>query len=261
MDEVIWKIFQTYERSKHYYVDPFPHIYFENALTKEEIHHGIQNFQKAEEWKSNYRGGPWRHDYVNITKDNNFHTEYFHKLAKEFDFNYFEGMEVERIVSKRQQSKATRNIHARAADISSKPWVESQSVFSVYNQELMTDPEKYKLENEGNRIAAVLPHHDLPEKVFVTLLYYAHENDGQGGDLNLYYGLPNKRGHGNITESMDNVKKWKTIKYAPGNMIIFPNGPAAFHAISQRRPGPFNRYIAYLTYNTNHPKWIRRWKF
>jgi len=258
MDELIWKIFKQYDRSKHFFNDPFPHIFFEKALTEEEVEHAADNYNTLPLWRDNYKGD-WRIDYLANGKEN-FYQKYFDSLTEEFSFPMLKGLSVEPITLKNKNTPRKLYTHSTSFSEQEKKeiYLNSISTFSKYNQEVLANPNATNLRSK-ERVNACLPHHDLPTKVFVTLLYLKQKDDDLGGDLELYYGLPCKRG--NIVDDINTVVKCKTIKYEPGNMIIFPNSPVAFHAVTQRKTGIHNRYMFCLSYDTNYAAWINRWNF
>jgi hypothetical protein len=77
-------------------------------------------------------------------------------------------------------------------------------------------------------------HLDTGDKFLIGLWYFKHpeEEDDAGGDLLLMNPI---------------TKEHKTFKYEPNKIIIFPNLPTAWHAVTPRKPCKYpRRYINLL---------------
>lgn len=89
------------------------------------------------------------------------------------------------------------------------------------------------------------PHLDLPDKLFVGLLYLRPEGDDSvGGDLELY--VPNEpipQYGPKRSLNWDQVRKVRTIHYRRNTLVMFLNTPRSLHGVSPRGVTPFPRYF------------------
>lgn len=121
--------------------------------------------------------------------------------------------------------------------------VKANSVLSIYHQDKMAN-QSYD---------ALGPHRDREQKMFICLLYLCEEDDTAGGDLLLYKAKPSDSKH-----RTDGIELSKVVPYAPGTLVIFPNGRTSVHAVGERRAGPFDRAMVCITFDCFSPEWINR---
>lgn len=98
-------------------------------------------------------------------------------------------------------------------------------------------------------------HVDLPNKLFTALFYMRDENDDStGGDLELYRlraDAPRRyreRQPADTRAESQVPDRWvecvATVPYAANTLVVFVNGPHAFHGVSPRSVTPYPRRFA-----------------
>ncbi len=99
-------------------------------------------------------------------------------------------------------------------------------------------------------------HTDLPDKLYVGILYMRQEDDDStGGNLEFYrfrHDLPN-----GLEIPLDNVPEEyvevaKTIKYKPNTFVIWPNNVNALHGVTMRGVTSAFRRYAFLSGEFQH---------
>jgi hypothetical protein len=123
--------------------------------------------------------------------------------------------------------------------------VKANAVLSIYHQD--------KMANQVSNYVPLGPHRDREQKMFICLLYLCEEGDTMGGDLLLYKASPSDAKH-----RKDGIELSKVVPYAPGTLVIFPNGSTSIHAVGDRRDGPFDRAMVCITFDCFSAEWIAR---
>ena len=99
------------------------------------------------------------------------------------------------------------------------------------------------------------PHLDLPDKLFVGLLYLRPDGDSsEGGDLELYEPTePVPQFGPKRSLTWGQVRKVRTISYRCNTLVIFLNTPRSLHGVSPRGITPFPRYFLNLVGELHQP--------
>lgn len=218
--------FKKFDRDKHYFTDPFPHIFIENALNSLQVQSIVNKHHNFEKWRQ--YPSEFRIDYLFPAGD---HTIMYNALCDIFGLEKFKKDKV-------FSAKGELFNHVDTKNPDNNKSVCSHSVFSVYNQDVITVPENL------SKLGATRPHIDRELKIIVCLLYCADPDDDLGGDLYLY----EKQGDEFVTR--------KIIPYKPGNFIIFPNTVKSYHGVGPRQVGQFSRKMACLTFDTYDKEWV-----
>lgn len=218
---------QKFDPHKHYFTDPFPHIFIEKALTPLQVQEAKLNFRDRQVWRR--WNNNQRIDYVFPSED---YTSLFNQLCDIFGISQWKQTQI--YPTKRMLSKTADNYN---------PQVVSHNCISVYNSDIIESESDYN---------AKFPHRDREEKIFTGLIYLAEEDDVQCGNLHLYKASPSKAKHRNLNE----IQLAKIVPYKTGNLIIMMNSNIAIHSVGERKPGPYDRIMLVTTFDTNNPQWM-----
>lgn len=225
MFEKLPNLLDNFDSSKHYFNDPYPHIIIENALSTEEINYFRRQEKTLNIWKSNFYGD-YRTDYVLPSND---YTKMFNTLCDTFNL---------------QQFKTDNVFYGKLG-----PKLETifvNGILAVYKQSSIAGP------GVMQQHKPLGPHRDRDQKMIVCLLYLGTPDDNLGGDLILYKASPS----GKKNREMKDVVPTKTIPYAPGTLVIFPNGQTSIHSVGERKEGDIERMMLCVTFETFDPQWI-----
>lgn len=212
--------------TKHLFVEPYPHLVIENALNKEQIEFIRSQKENLRVWKNDFYGS-YRTDYLIPAAD---YTNMFNKLCDVFDLQEFKKEVV--LYGKNNATQKSVSVNG---------------VLSVYHQD--------KIANQVSTHTPLGPHRDREQKMIICLLYLGQEGDDLGGDLLLYKAEPSDS---KSRQNDENIELAKTVPYAPGTLVIFPNGKTSVHAVGEREDGPFDRAMVCITFECFSPEWISR---
>jgi len=226
MFDKLANLLEGIDLKKHLFAEPFPHIVIENILNAEQIEYIRSQKQNLKIWKNDFYGN-YRTDYLIPASD---YTGMFNKLCEVFDLSEFK----KDFVVYGKESAAKQSVCVNA-------------VLAIYHQD--------KIANKVSTHTPLGPHRDREQKMFICLLYLGQEGDNLGGDLLLYKASPSdsKNRHNDKT-----IKLAKTVPYAPGTFVIFPNGKTSIHAVGERLDGEFDRAMACITFDNFSSDWVSR---
>lgn len=219
--------FQKFDKNKHFFTDPFPHIFIENSLTEDQIKSITEKLSEYKMWRD--YPSDFRIDYSLPLSDQ---LPLYNQLCDIFDMQQYKKDKI--FPSK---TDLFTRIDKRNPD--NNKAIATHSVLSVYNQDVISVKENLAT------IGATRPHVDRELKMFVCLLYCPDPGDNLGGDLYLY----DKWDDGSFV-----VKK--VVPYKTGNLIIFPNLANAWHGVAPRKSGPFQRKMVCVTFDTYDKNWV-----
>jgi hypothetical protein len=240
-------ILAKYNKEKHYFSEPFPHIIIEGCLDDELYNQLEKYFPNNDIFKPKEK------------KENQPYWIYGNEL-----------MSVDKIWEDFIKEHLTQNFYHKAIDIIS-PFM--KDLDPDYVENLGNDLPKcsYRLAESGRgsnpnnkkseiviSVAAGIntpckarstiepPHNDFPQKLFNSLLYMRkNDDDSFGGDLTLYEVKPSFL----FTSKSDAIyevddkylKSIKTIKYAKNVLVLFPQKINAVHGVTARGPTAHTR--------------------
>jgi hypothetical protein len=210
--------------TKHLFVEPYPHLVIENALSKEQIDFIRSQKENLKVWKNDFYGS-YRTDYLIPEAD---YTSMFNRLCEVFNLQQFK-----------------KDVVPYGKNSATQQTVSVNAVLSIYHQD--------KIANQVSTHTPLGPHRDREQKMLICLLYLGEEGDNLGGDLLLYKAEPSDLKHRD-----KDIELAKTVPYAPGTLVVFPNGNTSVHAVGERQAGPFDRAMVCITFECFSPDWISR---
>jgi hypothetical protein len=227
---------ERFDPSKHFFTDPFPHIVIENAISQEKVNEIVKRGSSGKKLKV-FTGG-FRTDYE---LKQPLDTQSYFKLCDIFNLSAF------------------KQLPLVSGKVKNTPGVVCTStVYSQYEQSKIT-LDDCKDFNSKNKVAASIPHRDLESKMIVCLLYLADAGDNLGGDFEMFDGLVrgDMKTHQQQLKDL-NAKLKKTVKYAPGTLVVFLNSPRAVHCIGERKNGTHTRKMMLTVFETVNSKWTKQ---
>jgi hypothetical protein len=235
-------ILKKYDKKKHFYSEPFPHIIIENCLDDyiyDELSAkfpSIQNFapkDKSENeayWISGNdllkESDIWK-EFIDI------HTsqEFFHDAAQLIS-PYMKDLDQDYLINMGRDLKDCSFRLAEAGRENNPKNKTTDIVISIAAG--INTPCKKKSIIEP-------PHRDYPQKIFNSLLYMRDlDDDTDGGDLALFESsndlifTAHRESVNWVNERY--IKKIKTIKYERNLFVLFPQRFNAIHGVTERGP-------------------------
>lgn len=219
---------EDYDGDKHYFDYPFPHIVIENFLTQQQIKKFREWYPTIPPYKDNFYGG-YRTDYRLPARG---YQQTFNKACEIFKLDQFKDYKV------RYGKLISNSVGAKMVTVN--------AVLSVYNQD--------KIAGEGatQQFEGLSPHRDREQKMFICLIYLGIPEDELGGDLLLYEAEPSDE----RIRKLQDIKLAKTIPYAPGTLVMFPNSRTSVHSVGDRKVGDINRMMLCITFENYSREWI-----
>jgi len=95
-------------------------------------------------------------------------------------------------------------------------------------------------------------HLDNPLELFALLVYFKDDSDPQGGDLEFWHCQNNeslvRRGKADYSGDFERIGK---LAYEKNVAALFYNTDKSFHAVTERRPGEYNRNLLNIILEVN----------
>lgn len=241
-------ILKKYNKEKHFYSDPFPHIIIEDCLDDNVYNLLQENFPDNDSFtpilkEENQAYWIYGKDILEISNvwsnfiDNHVSQDFFNKATdlispfmKDLDPDYVSnlGRELNDCSFSLAESGREHNSNNKKTDI-------VISVAVGINTPCMM------------RSILEPPHADFPQKLFNSLLYMRSEDDNDDsicGDLVLYktkdpFLFNGREGRNEV--DMKYLEAAKTVKYSKNLLILFPHNIKAVHGVTARGPTPHTR--------------------
>ena len=240
-------ILTKYNKDKHYFNEPFPHIIIDNCLDDELYNQLDKYFPNNNLFKPKEK------------KENQPYWIYGKEL-----------MEVDKIWENFINEHLTQNFYDKAVEILS-PLMKELDPNYITNLGKNLDDCNYSLaengraDNPNNKKSDIVisitagintpckkrsiiepPHNDFPQKLFNSLLYMRkNDDDSIGGDLTLYEVknpfLFTSKSEDTYEVNEKYLKAIKTIKYEKNVLVLFPQKINAVHGVTARGPTTHTR--------------------
>lgn len=239
---------RKYDREKHFFWYPFPHIVIENAVDRDimdEIERvGLQS-DRVKTLENDIRK-----DY-RISQEPDWDLLIF--LLEQFRLPEFNDiLQFCEYLDEKQARKGEPD-----SGVFLKPGANvilTSCHYSEYDNDVLCSQESRNVSLK-KKCTALIPHRDQISKIFTSLLYLADEDDYQGGGLDLFHGAV----YGNEKNTIcKNAEYVSSIEYRPGTLVVFLNGPISIHAVGHREPGPHKRKMMLNVFECNWGGWTKR---
>lgn len=235
----------------NFYLEPFPHLIIENALTREIYENLSNNFPPPHQELDSHNNTIFTVPDSYILEDKKIDDKWKEFLKYLSSSKYFN--ELNKTLGKcliEKYSKTFKSIDDLNKLSVSDARENTSTDISSYGRIMFYSPvTKTGIPKKANG-SNLEVHYDGPNKLYTSLLYFKDENDKSvGGDLILYkwrYNFPLEIKKLIMARSLNPInfiirkfqflfiKKSKTVTYKPNNLVVFVGSEDALHSVGKR---------------------------